>query len=123
MSSTVVSQYTLYAREKLNRPDSHVGGIMSLTEEGFDGFRLDVFDVDDYKTKPGKNWRTSRNPQSLYVSAADYSAWLEAWETINDTCAKCEGSGHEWFSWSRIDGDKHRPCTKCDATGKPKARA
>ena len=68
------------------------------------------------KGKP--NFSKVTDQRSFYVTYEEADSVYEEYEQLTGTCARCLGEETEVVSWSRKDGVKYRPCSKCAGTGK-----
>lgn len=59
----------------------------------------------------------------VVVTNDECRAEEERYEREHGRCRTCFGTGQEWIGWSVHDGDKHRSCRRCNATGRPRAAA
>ena len=68
-------------------------------------------DKDNYRTWTGSE-------KKACITDAELKAEVARYESETGLCAKCQGSAQEWWCWSVEDGNRYRPCRKCNATGK-----
>ena len=71
------------------------------------------------KRKGKPNWRKmdKTTKRTVVITVEEHKAWLIEWEKKTGLCSRCEGTGKLLESWSREEGDKYRPCPKCNGTG------
>jgi ribosomal protein L40E len=60
-----------------------------------------------------------RPMEKVLIADADLREAEKSWEAEHGKCFRCEGTKQELFGWSKADGNKYRPCTRCGATGNP----
>ena len=77
------------------------------------------------KNKGKPNWKKPEpgTKRSAWFTEKEHQAFLLGWEKEHAKCSKCQGTGQEWAGWDHITGNKHRPCTRCGATGNPPQEA
>ena len=56
--------------------------------------------------------------QTLWMRRRNMDRTQIEWESETGQCFKCQGSGQEYRGWSRVEGEIHGPCSRCNATGK-----
>ena len=110
------------AKFLMERPDAHVASISVLTlkDDGFDGYKAEVADVRPCKSGPRKgkpNWRKAENRRALLISDAAMQAEAAAWRDRTGLCPACMGDGRRFAGWHYIEGTKWQPCPHCNATG------
>ncbi len=71
---------------------------------------------------PRKGHRTWKHlapheKKKVVVTQAEIQQAEADYERDTGKCNVCGGSGQEWRGWSRDNGDRFRPCLRCDATG------
>lgn len=73
------------------------------------------------KRKGQTNWRErdKATEREVYITPSQRQEWLAKWEVATGKCHVCQGTTQEYAGWDHIAGIKFRPCTKCNATGKP----
>ena len=71
------------------------------------------------KYKGAVNWKLVPKEQRMVFTITDamHDTWLAGWEARTGRCYVCKGTAKEWHGWSREDGNRYRPCTRCNATG------
>lgn len=118
--------YNLHAREKLGMPDTWQWFRLEAKGENFTVITGAIC-TEVYlrgKRKGRTNWakRDKETELPVTISRDEHKAWLLAWEKRTGECHQCSGNGQQWTGWSRDEGNKFRPCTRCDSTGAaPKA--
>jgi hypothetical protein len=68
-------------------------------------------------------WPKKSESQTLFLSDAEIAEAERIWERENGKCFHCAGTREEWYSWSKDDGNKYRPCGRCKATGEPATKS
>jgi hypothetical protein len=66
--------------------------------------------------KGKKTWRGCETRKCV-VSRVEVNQTAEAWERETGKCMDCYGTGNKWSGWSRENGDRFKPCKRCEATG------
>lgn len=64
-----------------------------------------------------KSWRGSKTT-TVIVTEAEAMAERESFGRETGKCPRCDGTGQAWTGWSIDEGNKYKPCSECDATGK-----
>jgi len=67
-----------------------------------------------FNPKPGK-WTGDEKLACVLQSELD--AEHARYETETGNCFRCDGSGQEWAGWDHKEGNRYRPCRRCNATG------
>ena len=72
------------------------------------------------KAGPKKGKKTWRDVpvQKAVVTEAELKAEHARYEAETGNCGDCFGKGEVFASWSASEGVKHRPCKRCEGTGK-----
>jgi len=71
----------------------------------------------------GKERREWFGPErSAIVTDSEERAEFARYERETGNCGVCGDTGQEWMGWSRVNGDRYRPCVRCTATGKAPAK-
>ena len=72
------------------------------------------------KAGPKKGKKTWRDVpvQKAVVTEAELKAEHARYEAETGNCGDCFGNGEVFASWSVSAGVKHRPCKRCNGTGK-----
>lgn len=70
------------------------------------------------KDKGQPNWKGVRLDQ-VVVTPAEIAAEETRYETQENRCHKCGGSGEEAFRWSVARGTECRTCGRCGGCGRP----
>ena len=82
------------------------------------GVCVEKFSRGPRKGRPNWARRDKAKDRTLYVRMDEFNAFLVEWERDTGKCHKCKGSTQEWVGWSKAEGDRMKPCTRCEATGK-----
>lgn len=53
----------------------------------------------------------------VVVTQGEIEAAKLAYEAETNRCHRCGGDGQEWCGWSAAEGNRYKPCTRCNATG------
>jgi len=56
--------------------------------------------------------------RKVVITRADVDAEILRYVASTGNCPECFGTKEVFQSWSREEGTKKRPCTKCQATGR-----
>ncbi len=77
------------------------------------------------KRKGQDDWkkRDKAMDRTFVVARKDLDAFQAEWQARTGSCFKCYGTGQEWGGWSAANGNRYRPCTKCNATGNVPSQA
>jgi hypothetical protein len=65
------------------------------------------------------NWKKRTDVQRFIVRVEEIKTIDAAYERETSKCSRCMGEGDVVWSWSKAEGSKRRPCSKCGGTGKP----
>jgi len=107
-----------YARHKAQKPADWFLYVWNALEDNLIKCTGAIFPLLDGKP----NFKGKMKPGSravVYVIRSDYEIFCRDWESRNDKCYVCEGTGKEWNGWSRDAGVKYKICSKCGGSGKP----
>lgn len=72
------------------------------------------------KTRKGDDKWDRKTADKCVVTKPECAATMAAFERETGKCAECEGSGQTLAGWHHIEGDRFRPCSRCEATGQAK---
>jgi hypothetical protein len=76
-----------------------------------------VFERGPRKGKTRWEGADARTRRKVIVSDAEVIAHLLKLESETGVCSDCRGTKEVFASWSKAEGTKHRPCTRCESTG------
>lgn len=66
--------------------------------------------------KGQRRWDMSRK-RAIFVDRLDVLAAQEEWGAETGICPHCD-AGVDRYGWSQAEGEKTRPCRKCNGTGR-----
>lgn len=67
--------------------------------------------------KGSPKWNTKLG-ERVTVSDRDFAESQREYEAATGNCRNCYGTGQQWCGWSADTGAKHRPCARCNETGR-----
>ena len=67
-------------------------------------------------------WPKAEVYDILWIKDSEFDETKRLWEEETGKCSTCYGTGQEHVGWSKAEGSKHKPCEKCNATGKATQR-
>ena len=70
------------------------------------------------KNKGDIKW-LHEDKQKAVITYQEVGKWCKKYEKETGKCSNCSGEGKIMKSWSAKDVTKHKPCEKCNGTGKP----